>query len=74
MVGIAWVMTGGMSVKYCEFVGDTRTWAGGMERVDCVSNALEEGGEHGEDGLHGANAKTVESICVRISLTTIPEI
>ena len=32
----------------------------------------EEGDEHGEDGLHGV--KTVESICVRISLTAISEI
>ena len=38
MMGVAWVMTGGMSVKYCEFVGDARTWVG-MERVDCVSDA-----------------------------------
>lgn len=37
MMGIAWVVTGGMSVKYREFFGGTRTWVGGMERVDCVS-------------------------------------
>ena len=68
MTGVAWVMTGGMSVNIASFVGDARTWVG-MERVGCVSGAPEEGDEHGGDGLHGV--KPVESICVRISLTTI---